>query len=111
MRCPAAPLAALVAVVLSGCAAQGAEEREEDEQGPNSACSPSIRQVADGFKALFYDQGRVREAYETHVAEDYVQHNPMAQNGRDAAIAFLEPIYQRNPQHRMTVHRMIVEDP
>jgi predicted SnoaL-like aldol condensation-catalyzing enzyme len=35
----------------------------------------------------------------------------MAQNGRDAAIAFLEPIYQRNPQHRMTVHRMIVEDP
>lgn len=70
-----------------------------------------IRAVADGFKTLFYDQGKVREAYETYVAEDYKQHNPMAQDGREAAITFLEAIYQRNPNHRMTVHRMIIEDP
>jgi predicted SnoaL-like aldol condensation-catalyzing enzyme len=111
MRRPAAPLAVLLAVVLSGCGAEAGEKTAEEGQEANSACSPSIREIADGFKALFYDQGRVREAYETYVAEDYIQHNPMAQNGRDAAIDFLEPIYQRNPQHRMTVHRIIVEDP
>jgi predicted SnoaL-like aldol condensation-catalyzing enzyme len=111
MRRPTALLAAMVAVALSGCGTRAVEKAVEKGQEANSACSPSIREIADGFKALFYDQGRVREAYETYVAEDYVQHNPMAQNGRDAAIAFLEPIYQRNPQHRMTVHRMIVEDP
>ncbi len=111
MRLPAAPLVALVAVALSGCGTQAAEKPVEEGQRANSACSPSIREIANRFKALFYDQGRVREAYETYVAEDYIQHNPMAQDGRDAAIAFLEPIYQRNPQHRMKVHRMIVEDP
>jgi predicted SnoaL-like aldol condensation-catalyzing enzyme len=70
-----------------------------------------IRDVAEGFKTLFYDQGKVREAYETFVAEDYKQHNPMAQDGREAAITFLESIFEANPQQHMTVHRMIVEDP
>ncbi len=73
-------------------------------------CALSTRQVADGFVPLLYEQGKVREAYETWVHPDYKQHNPNAQNGRDAAIAFLEPIYQRNPNHRMTVYRVIVED-
>ncbi len=50
----------------------------------------------------------MREAYETWVAEDYMQHNPNATDGRDAAIAFLEPFYQRNPIHRTTVYRVLV---
>lgn len=105
MRCGAAALAALA---LASCAA---EQPEEAAEVAAAACSPSIREIADGFKSLFYEQGKVREAYETYVAEDYIQHNPHAQNGRDAAIAFLEPIFANNPQHRMTVHKLIVEDP
>jgi len=106
------PIAALAALLLAGCG----ESREQASEAPPQALASTdekscIRQVAEGFRKLFYDQGKVREAYETYVAEDYIQHNPMAQDGRNAAIAFLEPIYQRNPQHRMTVHRMIVEDP
>lgn len=101
---------ALAAFALAGCGQaeepQGTENLLETVSG-----EPCIRGVAEGFKTLFYDQGKVREAYETYVAEDYIQHNPMAQDGRDAAIAFLEPIYEKNPQHRMTVHRMIVEYP
>jgi predicted SnoaL-like aldol condensation-catalyzing enzyme len=106
-------LVALLAV-LAGCEGATSRETETTLQSVASADGTApdcIREVADGFKALFYDGGRVREAYETYVAEDYRQHNPMAQDGREAAIAFLEPIYERNPQHRMTVHRMIVEDP
>lgn len=80
-----------------------------DEPAP--ACGRSIEEIAEGFRTLFYDQGRVREAYDTYVAEDYVQHNPNATDGRDAAIAFLEPFYQRNPGHKMVVHRMIVQEP
>jgi predicted SnoaL-like aldol condensation-catalyzing enzyme len=78
---------------------------EETETGR----SCTTREVADGFIPLFYEQGKVREAYETWVAKDYIQHNPAAQNGRDAAIAFLEPIFENNPQHRMTVHRVLVD--
>ena len=69
----------------------------------------TTRDVADGFIPLFYEQGKVREAYETWVAADYKQHNPNATDGRDAAIAFLEPFYQRNPTHRMTVKRVLVD--
>jgi len=72
-------------------------------------CTLSTRQVADGFVPLLYGQGKVREAYETWVHPDYVQHNPHAQSGRDAAIAFLEPFYARNPTHRMIVYRVITD--
>jgi len=75
------------------------------------ACGRTVQQIADGFIPLFYEQGKVREAYETFVAENYRQHNPHATDGRDAAIAFLEPFYERNPGHRMVVHRVLVEDP
>ncbi|WP_336979614.1 nuclear transport factor 2 family protein [Altererythrobacter fulvus] len=80
-------------------------------EGPAGAAEKpcTTRDVANGFIPLFYEQGKVREAYETWVAEDYIQHNPHATDGRDAAIAFLEPFYQRNPTHRMTVHRVLVD--
>ena len=102
----------LAALALAGCG-QATQDAEEEELFTSAATQDDgcIRDVAEGFKALFYDQGKVREAYETYVAEDYRQHNPMAKDGRQAAIDFLEPIYEQNPQHRMTVHRMIVEDP
>jgi len=77
--------------------------------GPAPAKGCTTRDVANGFIPLFYEQGKVREAYETWVAEDYKQHNPNATDGRDAAIAFLEPFYQRNPTHKMTVYRVLVD--
>jgi predicted SnoaL-like aldol condensation-catalyzing enzyme len=73
-------------------------------------CELNARDVAAGFVPLLYGQGKVREAYETWVHEDYKQHNPVALNGRANAIEFLEPFYTRNPQHKMTVYRVIVSD-
>jgi len=95
-------LAIAAAVVLASLV--GSSLAAEEEEG---ACT--TRTVANGFIPLFYEQGKVREAYETWVAEDYKQHNPNATDGRDAAIAFLEPFYQRNPTHRMTVYRVLVD--
>jgi len=109
----AAALLAVLGAGLGGCADAAGEAGDPPASlAAGKAAEPEcLREVAEGFKTLFYDQGKVREAYETFVAENYIQHNPMAQDGRAAAIAFLEPIYRNNPQHRMTVHRMIVEDP
>lgn len=100
----AAGLAAVFALAIPAAASA-----EEADRKP--ACGRSIDEIAAGFVSLFYDQGKVREAYETYVAEDYIQHNPHATDGREAAIAFLEPFYQRNPGHRMIVHRVIVQEP
>lgn len=73
-------------------------------------CTMSTREVLNGFVPLLYGQGKVREAYEAYVHPDYQQHNPHAHNGRDAAITFLSSIYEANPNHRMTVYRMVVSD-
>jgi predicted SnoaL-like aldol condensation-catalyzing enzyme len=69
----------------------------------------SNRQIVERFIDLFYRQGRVREAFETHVHEDYIQHNPLAPDGRAAAIAALEPYFASQPDAVREVHRIIVD--
>ena len=48
------------------------------------------KQIVEDFLDLTNRQGRVREAFERHVSEDYVQHNPSVGNGREAAISLIE---------------------
>ena len=49
------------------------------------------RAVLEDFIELFYRQKDVKAAFERHVAPDYIQHNPGLADGRDAAIAALQP--------------------
>jgi predicted SnoaL-like aldol condensation-catalyzing enzyme len=69
----------------------------------------SNREIVERFIDLFYRQGRVREAFETYVREDYIQHNPLAPDGRAAAIAALEPYFASQPDAVREVHRIIVD--
>ena len=67
------------------------------------------REIVERFIDLLYRQGRVREAFETYVHEDYIQHNPLAPDGRAAAIAALEPYFASQPDAVREVHRIIVD--
>jgi hypothetical protein len=58
------------------------------------------KQVVTKFMDEFYIKGEVRHAFETWVDPGYIQHNPYAATGRDAAIAFLEPFMKANPAIR-----------
>lgn len=82
-------------------------------QGPAPAPAPESsltnRQIVERFIDLFYRQGKVREAFETYVHEDYIQHNPLAPDGRAAAIAALEPYFASQPDAVREVHRIIVD--
>ena len=69
----------------------------------------SNRQIVTRFTDLFYRQGRVREAFMTYVAPGYIQHNPVASDGRDAAIAALEPFFASQPHALREVQRIIVD--
>ena len=82
--------------------AVAAEHHEQAETLTN-------RQIVERFIDLLYRQGRVREAFETYVHEDYIQHNPLAPDGRAAAIAALEPYFASQPDAVREVHRIIVE--
>jgi predicted SnoaL-like aldol condensation-catalyzing enzyme len=51
-----------------------------------ASCRLQPKQVVTQFMTRLYVDKRVREAFETWVDPGYIQHNPMAETGRDAAI-------------------------
>lgn len=60
------------------------------------------------FAELYYGQHKTREAFERFVAEDYIQHNPNAKDGREAAIAYLATLMSK-PTVSMEVRRILVD--
>lgn len=66
------------------------------------------RAVMKDFAHRFYDLRDVRGAFMAHVAPDYIQHNAGIPDGRDAAIAALEPMFAR-PGSRFDVKRILVD--
>lgn len=91
----------VAALALAGVAAPAAAQ--------GAACALTAKQVVERFIPLFYEQRDVRTAFMTWVAEDYIQHNPVAKDGRDNAIAALEPFFKAMPEMRYTVARVVAE--
>ena len=72
-------------------------------------CSLKPKQVVTQFMTRFYVDKKVREAFETWVDPGYIQHNPLAETGRDAAIKFLEPFFATHPDIHYTIARIIAD--
>ena len=77
--------------------------------GHAQECKLKPKEVVSRFMNEFYVEKRVREAFETWVEPGYIQHNPMAQTGRDAAIAFLEPFFKSHPDIHYSIKRIIAD--
>lgn len=60
------------------------------------------------FVRLYYDEMKVREAFERYVHADYIQHNPAVVDGREPAIAHLERLLARSTAS-MDVRRILVD--
>jgi predicted SnoaL-like aldol condensation-catalyzing enzyme len=73
-------------------------------------CTMSAREVVDQFIDLFYRKKKVRQAFESWVHPDYIQHKATLPNGRDAVINFLEKLLERYPERIFTIHRVIASD-
>ena len=67
------------------------------------------RAIVADFVDLFCTQKKVREAFMKHVAPGYIQHNPVAGDGRDTAIAALDPFFASQPNMKCEVKRIIVD--
>jgi predicted SnoaL-like aldol condensation-catalyzing enzyme len=93
--------------LLIACAAPAAAAGSGERRGAEQTLAN--REIVEHFVDLLYRQGRVREAFETYVHEDYIQHNPLAADGRAAAIAALEPYFASQPEAVREVHRIIVD--
>lgn len=72
-------------------------------------CKMTPKQVVSQFMDEFYMQKKVRSSFEKWVDPGYIQHNPFAATGRDAAIAFLEPFVANNPSQKTKILRIIAD--
>jgi len=74
-----------------------------------ASCRLQPKQVVTQFMTRLYVDKKVREAFETWVDPGYIQHNPMAETGRDAAIRFLEPFFAQHPGLHYSIARVIAD--
>ena len=72
-------------------------------------CRLKPKEVVTRFIDELYLQKHARTAFETWVEPGYIQHNPLAATGRDAAIAFLEPFFRDHPETEYSIKRIIAE--
>jgi predicted SnoaL-like aldol condensation-catalyzing enzyme len=75
----------------------------------SAECRLTPKAVVTKFITKLYVEKRAREAFETWVERGYIQHNPLAATGRDAAIAFLEPFFQGHPDAVYSIKRIIAD--
>jgi predicted SnoaL-like aldol condensation-catalyzing enzyme len=75
----------------------------------SAECRMTPKEVVTQFITKLYVEKRAREAFETWVEPGYIQHNPLAATGRDAAIAFLEPFFQGHPDAVYSIKRIIAD--
>ena len=66
------------------------------------------RAVIAAFAQRFYGERDVRGAFETYVAPEYIQHNANIPDGREPAIAALEPMFKAEGS-RFDIKRIVVD--
>lgn len=97
--------AVLAPVALAAC---GAPPIGKAEDNTMAQLTETNRAAVTEFARLFYDERDVRAAFEQFVVPEYIQHNPGIADGRDAAIAALEPMFSREDA-RFEVKRIMVD--
>ncbi len=99
---------ALLALGLAAGLALGSAAAARPASQSRAALTERNRAIVTAFAHRFYDQRDVRGAFEAFVAPEYIQHNPSIPDGRDAAIAALEPKFSA-PTASFSVKRIIVD--
>jgi predicted SnoaL-like aldol condensation-catalyzing enzyme len=90
-------ISGLVLCAIAFVAARGPDDRTERN-----------RAIVTEFAHVFYAERNVRAAFERYVVPDYIQHNPGIPDGREPAIAALEPKFSA-PQASFEIKRILVD--
>jgi predicted SnoaL-like aldol condensation-catalyzing enzyme len=90
-------LCAMFALAMSSASLAGDRHKEKTEA--------KNKEMVVAFYNMIFQEHKVREALERYVGDRYIQHNPLAPNGTEALIKFLEPYFAKNPQARSEIKR------
>lgn len=90
------PLAMAVALVSSLSFAQNVEKNLQQEE--------ENRQLVLNFYNLNFNEHKVEEAAEV-MADDYIQHNPLVPNGKDAFVSYFSEFFPANPDDKSRIVR------
>ena len=66
------------------------------------------REIIKDFAEIFYHERNVRRAFEKHVVENYIQHNPTIADGRETAILALHDKFA-HPDARFEIKKILVD--
>lgn len=67
------------------------------------------KEIAVNFLTMIFNEHKVAEAFELYADPVYIQHNPYAASGAEAAISFLGPYLEANPEANTEIKRVIAE--
>jgi predicted SnoaL-like aldol condensation-catalyzing enzyme len=79
-----AATASLLAMILASTATAGVSKNPK-------------AQKAIAFLDMVFNQKKVKEGFDTYVGDKYIQHNPIAADGKEAAVTVLGHVLQQMP--------------
>lgn len=74
-----------------------------------AAAGADAKKIVTDFYEMAFVQHKAKEAAETYLAPDYVQHNPMVPTGRQPFIDYFVPFFAKNPEAKAKVVRVLAD--
>ena len=88
-------------------AAATTSSQSSSEKATQKQLAENKQFVLNMFKDIFTDHKL--DTASKYIADDYIQHNPLAGNGRQAFVDFFTPFVKQNPQYNVEVKRIIAQ--